>query len=291
MSPDNEPDKRKPDEAGANEAGKNVPQEAAGADKTVPADGHPATGPGVDAPIADSAAAGAEQENLPERLPSESAEVIETRRGAFGVRGTGDTSGYGGLVRTIAMPGSSPRPYGGWFDAVADQLAGALAERQIEFTDAIEKVVVDRGEITFHIRRTHIADVARTVRDDELLRFEMLSSLSGVHYPHDSGRELHVCYELFSLTHNRRIRLEVSCPDDDPHIPSVTATYPTADWHERETYDFFGVVFDGHPGLTRIEMPDDWPGFPQRKDYPLGGIPVEYKGATIPPPDDRRAYN
>ena len=67
-------------------------------------------------------------------------------------------------------------------------------------------------------------------------------------------------------------------PDADPHIPSLFAVYPTTDWHERETYDFFGIVFDGHPSLTRIEMPDDWEGHPQRKDYPLGGIPVEYQG-------------
>ena len=66
--------------------------------------------------------------------------------------------------------------------------------------------------------------------------------------------------------------------------------YPTADWHERETWDFFGIVFDGHPALTRIEMPDDWPGHPQRKDYPLGGIPIEYKGTTVPPVDQRRSY-
>jgi NADH-quinone oxidoreductase subunit C len=83
----------------------------------------------------------------------------------------------------------------------------------------------------------------------------------------------------------------VSAPDSDPHIPSLFGIYPTNDWHERETYDFFGIIFDGHPSLTRIEMPDDWHGHPQRKDYPLGGVPVEYKGATIPPPDERRAYN
>ena len=82
-----------------------------------------------------------------------------------------------------------------------------------------------------------------------------------------------------------------TCPDADPHVPSVVSVYPTNDWHERETYDFFGIVFDGHPALTRIEMPDDWPGHPQRKDYPLGGIPVEYKGAQIPPPDERRSYS
>jgi NADH-quinone oxidoreductase subunit C len=87
------------------------------------------------------------------------------------------------------------------------------------------------------------------------------------------------------------VRLEVTAPDADPHIPSVVAIWPGADWHERETWDMFGIIFDGHPALTRILMPDDWPGHPQRKDYPLGGIPVEYKGGTVPPPDQRRSYN
>ncbi len=123
------------------------------------------------------------------------------------------------------------------------------------------------------------------------LRFELCLGVSGVHYPEEAGRELHAVYPLMSITHNRRIRVEVAAPDADPHIPSLYTVYPTVDWHERETYDFFGIVFDGHPALTRIEMPDDWVGHPQRKDYPLGGIPVEYHGAEIPPPDQRRAYN
>jgi NADH-quinone oxidoreductase subunit C len=114
--------------------------------------------------------------------------------------------------------------------------------------------------------------------------------VNGVHYPSDQGRELHAVYPFLSVTHNRRLRVEVTCPDGDAHIPSIVSVYPANDWHERETYDFFGIVFDGHPALTRIEMPDDWPGHPQRKDYPLGGIPVEYKGAEVPPPDQRRAY-
>jgi hypothetical protein len=67
--------------------------------------------------------------------------------------------------------------------------------------------------------------------------------------------------------------------------------YPANDWHEREAWDMFGIEFDGHRALTRILMPDDWPGHPQRKDYPLGGIPVEYEGATVPPPDERRPYS
>ncbi len=148
-----------------------------------------------------------------------------------------------------------------------------------------------RGEITFHVARERLVDVVRALRDEPSLRFELCSGVSGVHYPEDTGRELHAVYHLISITHNRRIRLEVAAPDADPHIPSVFSVYPTADWHERETWDFFGIVFDGHPALVRIEMPDDWPGHPQRKDYPLGGIPVEYKGAEIPPPEERRAYS
>jgi NADH-quinone oxidoreductase subunit C len=215
-------------------------------------------------------------------------EVIETRRGMFGVSGSGDTSGYGRLVREISMPGSSPRPYGGYFDDVVDALAAALGD---DFEAAVERVVVFRDELTLEVRREHLVTVARTLRNDAALRFELCLGVSGVHYPTDTGRELHAVYPLMSITHNRRIRLEVSAPDADPHMPSLFAVYPTTDWHERETYDFFGIVFDGHPALTRIEMPDDWVGHPQRKDYPLGGIPVEYHGAEIPPPDQRRAYN
>jgi NADH-quinone oxidoreductase subunit C len=216
-------------------------------------------------------------------------DIVDVRTGMFGAEDSGDTTGYGGLVRPVAMPGSSPRPYGGWFDQVADRLHAMLSEAGI--SEAVDQVVVDRGEITFVVNRDHLLGVVQQLRDDPALRFEFCSGVSGVHYPHESGKELHAVYHLLSMTHNRRIRLEVSCPDADPHIPSVVAVYPTADWHERETYDFFGIVFDGHPALTRIEMPDDWPGHPQRKDYPLGGIPVEYKGATIPPPDERRAYH
>jgi NADH-quinone oxidoreductase subunit C len=224
-------------------------------------------------------------------VPGPDEEVIDVRRGMFGVRGTGDTSGYGRLVREVTLPGSSPRPYGGYFDDIADRLAEALDRDGVEFGDAIEKVVVYRDELTLHVRRDRLLQVAQRLRDEPDLRFEMCLGVSGVHYPHEKGRELHAVYPLQSITHNRRLRLEVAAPDSDPHIPSLFGIYPTNDWHERETYDFFGIVFDGHPSLTRIEMPDDWHGHPQRKDYPLGGVPVEYKGAKIPPPDERRGYN
>lgn len=208
--------------------------------------------------------------------------------GMFGVAGSGDTSGYGRLVRSTPRPQSTSRPYSGYFDEVVDLLTARLAEAGV--TDTIERVVVFRDELTIEVRRTHLPQVARVLRDDPGLRFELCLGVSGVHYPDDAGRELHARYPLMSITHNRRIQLEVTCPDADPHVPSLFSVYPTTDWHERETYDFFGIVFDGHPALTRIEMPDDWEGHPQRKDYPLGGIPVEYHGARIPPPDARRAY-
>jgi len=224
-------------------------------------------------------------------VPPTGEEVIDVRRGMFGVKGTGDTSGYGRLVREVALPGSSPRPYGGYFDDIADRLAEALQRNDVEFGEAIEKIVVDRDELTLHVHRDQLPQVAQRLRDEPELRFELCLGVNGVHYPHETGRELHAVYPLQSITHNRRLRLEVSAPDSDPHIPSLFSVYPTNDWHERETYDFFGIIFDGHPSLTRIEMPDDWHGHPQRKDYPLGGIPVEYKGAQIPPPDERRGYN
>jgi NADH-quinone oxidoreductase subunit C len=207
----------------------------------------------------------------------------------FGVRDTGDTSGYGRLVRPVALPGSSPRPYGGYFDEVVDALIAAIGQEV--FDASIERVVVYRDELTLEVERAQLPTVALALRDDPALRFELCLGVSGVHYPDESGRELHAVYPLMSITHNRRVRVEVAAPDADPHIPSLFGIYPTTDWHERETYDFFGIVFDGHPALTRIEMPDDWEGHPQRKDYPLGGIPVEYHGAEIPPPNERRAYN
>ncbi|MDA3021663.1 MAG: NADH-quinone oxidoreductase subunit C [Actinomycetota bacterium] len=218
-------------------------------------------------------------------------DIIDVQHGAFGSHGSGDTSGFGGLIDPRVLPAASLPPYGGWFDELSEELELSLTARGIPMSSAVEKVVVDRGEITFFVSREQLVHFATALRDEPGLRFEFCSGVNGVHYPNDLGRELHAVYHFLSITYNRRIRVEVAAPDVDPHIPSLVALYPTNDWHERETWDFFGIIFDGHPFLTRIEMPDDWPGHPQRKDYPLGGIPVEYKGATIPPPDQRRAYN
>jgi NADH-quinone oxidoreductase subunit C len=253
-------------------------------------------GPGEKQSSADRAEPGLEAPPAPNPNPVEPTGPAEPlvagrgRKGMFNVAGTGDTSGFGGLRLPAHVSAPAERPYGGWFDEFADQLHAVMNERNLP-PQAIQQVSVDRGEITFYVQREHLLELCRALRDDEALRFELCSSVSGVDYGVDVPQRLHSVYHLTSMTYRRRIRLEVAVDVEDAHIPSVIEVYPTADWQEREAWDMFGIVYDGHPGLTRILMPDDWDGHPQRKDYPLGGIPVEYKGAEIPPPDQRRSYS
>ncbi|MBK8461698.1 MAG: NADH-quinone oxidoreductase subunit C [Nigerium sp.] len=217
-----------------------------------------------------------------EREDAESSPVLATQHGMWS-DGSPDVSGYGGIVRPYLPAQASERP-------LDDEHERVLVRLDQLVDGGYTHVLFDRGELTVFVPRSKLTEVVVALRDDAHLRYEGCLSVSGVHYPSDGGSELHAVYHLQSFTHNRRVRLEVTCPDADPHIPSVCATYPAADWHERETWDMFGIVFDDHPSLTRILMPDDWVGHPQRKDYPLGGIPVEYKGAVVPPPDQRRNY-
>jgi NADH-quinone oxidoreductase subunit C len=218
-------------------------------------------------------------------VPAEAAPGV-VRRGSFGAHGSGDTSGFGGLVRRPYAPPPAQRPYGEGLDETMDALEAAFPG----LDGAVSTVVVDRGELTLHVVPDRLLDLCRVLRDDPALRFELCTSVSGVDYLGTPDR-LHSVVHLTSMTYRRRIRLEVAVPVEDPHVPSITSVYPTADWQERESWDMFGIVYDGHPGLTRILMPDDWEGHPQRKDYPLGGVPVQYKGATIPPADERRNYS
>ncbi|MBC7373475.1 MAG: NADH-quinone oxidoreductase subunit C [Frankiales bacterium] len=245
--------------------------------------GSPPAGPSPDGEVATGALAGPSSTSA--RADAVSPVVREREAGSdmFGATRGGDTSGFGGLVRSAAPQVGSPRPYGGWFDDTVDVIAEAGLDA------IITRVVVDRGELTLHVDRTRVAELCQHLRDSPDQRYELLLGVSGVDFPAEPER-LHVVYHLMSMTYRRRLRLETACSVDDPHVISVTGVYPTADFHERETWDMFGVVFDGHPALTRILMPDDWDGHPQRKDYPLGGVPVEYKGAQVPPPDERRSY-
>lgn len=228
-----------------------------------------------------------------QRPPSvfEQPEVISVRHGSFGVIDDGDTTGFGGLVETFSLPGASPRPYGGWFDEAVDVIEELLTTDGIARDEAIEKIVVNGDELIITVPREHLRTIARYLRDDQDLRFEMCLGISAVNYPGDAGREFHGLYPFRSFTHKRVIFVETTCPDEDCWLPSIVDIYPGNDWSEREAWDLMGIVFRGHPSLTRIELPSDWVGHPQRKDYPLGGIPIEYRGATVPPVDTRRSYN
>src|SRR4029453_11190651 len=141
---------------------------------------------------------------------------------------------------------------GGFFGGGTDELIEGVGEAS--YDAAVQRVLVDRGEITYFVAREHLLTLVQALRDDEALRFELLSSVSGVDYLDSGGPvatparpRLHVVYHLTSMTYRRRIRLEVAVTAEDAHIPSVTAIYPTADWHERETSDMFGIVSQRHP--------------------------------------------
>jgi len=143
-----------------------------------------------------------------------------------------------------------------------------------QFGQALLEVKVWRNETTVVVRPQDIQGVCRFLRDDPDLAFDFLSDVTGVDrlkLPESSPR-FEVVYHLYSLPHKRRLRLKVRV-DEGQRVPTVTGVWPTANWHEREVYDLFGVPFDGHPDLRRILMPDDWEGHPLRKDYPVEASP------------------
>jgi NADH-quinone oxidoreductase subunit C len=159
------------------------------------------------------------------------------------------------------------------------ELAGRLAGR---FPDVVEA----RGEVTLIVDRAGLLDALAWLRDEPDLAFGFLASVTATDHPRKEPRAW-VVYELRSVEHAHRVRVKVGLPADDLRVPSVTSRFPTADWHEREVFDLFGVVFDGHPDLERILLPVDWEGHPLRKDEALGGVGTRYHGAFIPPVDER----
>jgi NADH-quinone oxidoreductase subunit C len=129
-----------------------------------------------------------------------------------------------------------------------------------------------RGDLAVTIRTPDIVRVARSVRDDEALAYDLVVDILGV----DGSRPVNrfeVVYILYSIRHRRYLRLKVLADGETPVVPSVTSIWPGANWHERETYDMFGIRFDGHPDLRRFYMPEEFEYYPLRKDFPLLGIP------------------
>jgi NADH-quinone oxidoreductase subunit C len=136
--------------------------------------------------------------------------------------------------------------------------------------DAVAEVLEFRGEITVVVPRERLKRVAEFLAADPSLRFSFLSDITPVdRFPLEPRFEVN--YHLVSMDRRERLRLKVKLGGSDPSISSVTGIWPTANWHERESYDLFGIRFEGHPDLRRILMPDDWEGYPLRKDYPTEG--------------------
>ena len=148
------------------------------------------------------------------------------------------------------------------------------------------EAIVARGEVTVVVDRAELLGVLERLRADEALALDFLSGLTATDWPERAPR-FWVAYELYSMAHRHRLRVKVGLPAENPHVPSVVGLFPTADWHEREAFDFFGVVFDGHPNLRRIMLPDGWEGHPLRKTEEIGGVDTRFKGAFIPPVDRR----
>jgi len=145
-----------------------------------------------------------------------------------------------------------------------------------EFQDSIINIVVQEKTDTFiNIEPAKIFDVCLYLRDDEDLLFDYLMCLSGV----DSGNDLIVVYHLYSTIHKYIIVLKVTVSKENPIVPSVERVWRSADWHEREAYDMYGIIFQGHHNLIRILCPYDWEGYPLRKDYKT---PEEYHGIKVP---------
>jgi NADH-quinone oxidoreductase subunit C len=159
-----------------------------------------------------------------------------------------------------------------------------LALIEERFGATVEDLGFGHGVHAFAAPPELIVDLCRHLKEHPELRFNFLSDIAGVdHYP--STPRFEVVYHLYSLPNKWRVRIKCRL-GDPPHVPSVTGVWRTANWHEREAWDMYGIAFDGHPDLRRIYMWEGFEGFPQRKDFPLRGYKDELNpfGAEGPPP-------
>ncbi|MEW6731817.1 MAG: NADH-quinone oxidoreductase subunit C [Acidobacteriota bacterium] len=152
--------------------------------------------------------------------------------------------------------------------SVAAQAVELIKER---FPDAIEEIKEQHGEVSLYVKRDRLVELCRYLRDDPKLQFNLLSDLTGVDWGLEASPRFEVVYQLRSLPHRLRLRLKVRVDEEQCHVPTITPVWQTANWHERETFDLFGIRFDGHPDLRKILTPEDLEGHPLRKDFPLRG--------------------
>jgi NADH-quinone oxidoreductase subunit C len=159
-------------------------------------------------------------------------------------------------------------------DAVGLELA-AQRVRDGLGEDAVVGTDFHRGQPTLQVDPQRVNDVLRHLRFDDEEPYDFLASVHGVDYLPEEPR-LGVHYQLLSMERRDRLNVKLRVGVEEPHVPTVVDLWPTAAYQEREVYDMFGVVFDGHPDMRRILMPEDYEGYPQRRDFPMGGEPVIY---------------
>ncbi len=148
-------------------------------------------------------------------------------------------------------------------------LHGYIEKLKAENADWVSDFKDARGEVTITVPREAIVDVCWVLKKKH--DFDMLADLCGADYGPEEDPRFEVNYHLFSTIHHNRLRLKVLLNEDEPNVGTVTTVWKTANWHERETYDLLGIIFDGHPDLRRILLPSDFDGHALRKDYPLRG--------------------
>ena len=160
-----------------------------------------------------------------------------------------------------------------------------LSETIQSVKSTFPEAVVSQEEQTSYMQISpeQWGEVAVYLRDEAPLRFDALMCLTG--FDHGPGQGLGVIYSLHSMEHNHKLEVRIEVPRDGGSVPSVAQVWRTADWHEREAYDMFGITFRDHPDHRRMLLPDDWEGHPLRKDYET---PKEYRG--IPIPKDKRGW-
>ena len=145
-----------------------------------------------------------------------------------------------------------------------------------KFGDAILEAKLDALQPWIRVDDHRIKEICLFLHDEPTFQFDFLMCLSGIDY---NNGTLGAVYHLSSMSHKHKIVLKATCPKDNPRIQSVSSVWGTANWHEREAYDMYGIVFDEHPDMRRILCPDDYPGFPLRKDFK---VPEFYNGMKVP---------
>ncbi len=157
----------------------------------------------------------------------------------------------------------------------AIQIAEKIKEK---FPEDVLDIKEFREQVSVTIKKERIVEICRYIHDDPELSLDYLRDVCGVDYMEKKEKRFEVVYHLYSMRHRHMIRLKAEVGEGDASIDSVTPVWVGANWHEREAFDMYGIIFNGHPDLRRVLLPEDWEGYPLRKDYPVKGPEKEWSG-------------